>query len=731
MLTQPTNILPSRLSGVGAGTVDITGGLRVSWQVNGSAPVMTAFRITLYNNDTSSTELYTTGKITLSSPFYGCNAIGVAQTFGYTISNEALTTAGLTNGGSYKMNITQWWSETDSVTTTSPAVFITRTAPTLNIASVPFPLTARSYTFSADYTQEQGDSIEWVRWEIYKYSASAESLSEAVKLYDSGNIFGASVLETTYDGFFPADRVLVRCTVQTVNGVQATAARVVFVSYPQEDISGFVDVAQLCGGAGVKVEWSNIAYIQGVGSGSYQTTGDSLILADGASVRWDTVTGSPMSFPYDWTVLWSASSLPTNPASIKNLLEVMLGTVPLWIGISPNNELTVTLDGDVIATQPLTGLTAADIITAVITPDTVSIQHVGGVGGLYPSDTLYPTGTLYPAADTGTELKGVYRLNTALPNEPITGLELMGRQICRYLFVENEAMTAAEIAAAMNTPNYRPTANFSEFTLFAADFAHGLQAGNFFNSDIALTGFSVYRSDGDNSPLRHVADAPLSRLSLIDYAAVAQNTAQYYMFGRSGETYATAAMVSSPITPCWSFWSVLECADNGDNEFSLIREYVFRYSLSSGAFTNNNTPAFQNNFTPYPLYQPVPQNYASGSLSGFIGTIARGRYTDTITARKAVTALSTNGNALFLKSPKGDLWRIAISAAVSVSIGDGFRELPQTIQLPWTEIASAEGVSIISYQTIAQTMPTPDAPVSGDCSERCDENVKLMLEGSY
>ena len=63
-LFQPTNITPSSFSGPAAGTVDVTQNLTVSWQVNGNSP-MTAYQIIIMQNDTASTQVLDTGKITL------------------------------------------------------------------------------------------------------------------------------------------------------------------------------------------------------------------------------------------------------------------------------------------------------------------------------------------------------------------------------------------------------------------------------------------------------------------------------------------------------------------------------------------------------------------------------------------------------------------------------------------------------------------------------------------
>ena len=68
MLYQPSNISPDQI--YGTGTVDITDDLNVSWRVNGDS-AMTAYKIDFYQNDANSTSIYSTGKVTLGTPFWG------------------------------------------------------------------------------------------------------------------------------------------------------------------------------------------------------------------------------------------------------------------------------------------------------------------------------------------------------------------------------------------------------------------------------------------------------------------------------------------------------------------------------------------------------------------------------------------------------------------------------------------------------------------------------------
>lgn len=110
MLFQPSNISPSTFSGIGASVVDVLQGLTVSWQVNGDTPML-AYQITILQNDSTSTSMYSTGKITLSTPFQTHDKNGAPQFFSTQISAATLSSYGIVNGyaNGYKTVIKQWW----------------------------------------------------------------------------------------------------------------------------------------------------------------------------------------------------------------------------------------------------------------------------------------------------------------------------------------------------------------------------------------------------------------------------------------------------------------------------------------------------------------------------------------------------------------------------------------------------------------------------------------------
>lgn len=250
MLFQPSNISPSTLSGIGAGTVDVTLGLTVSWQVNGDTP-MTAYKITIYQNDTASTQKYTTGKISLSSPYFQPHdKNGNPQFFSTQISAANLSAAGIVNGyaNGYKLLITQWWSANDYVEQTSASVFNTLKNPVLTIDAISG--TSMAETITATYSQAQGDPISTVEWVF------AVAGSEDTPLKQTGTVT-TQILSFDVDGLMDGVTYSIECNVVTAGGVYISTGFIQFtVSYSVTAEQVTYTLGQLKGSNGVYLTWN-------------------------------------------------------------------------------------------------------------------------------------------------------------------------------------------------------------------------------------------------------------------------------------------------------------------------------------------------------------------------------------------------------------------------------------------------------------------------------------------
>jgi hypothetical protein len=105
------------------------------------------------------------------------------------------------------------------------------------------------YTFAATYTQAQGDEIAWVRWMLYN------TQTETV-IVDTGEIYGTSQLQFSYDALFAGTIYGIEITIETQSGQQCTSGiQTVNVSYSTNTESGSLIAEQKCEWNGISVSW--------------------------------------------------------------------------------------------------------------------------------------------------------------------------------------------------------------------------------------------------------------------------------------------------------------------------------------------------------------------------------------------------------------------------------------------------------------------------------------------
>lgn len=694
-LFQPTNITPSTFSGIGAGTVDITKGLQVSWQVNGNSP-MVAYQVDIMKNDTASTAVFSTGKVTLDAPFYGVNYQGKEQYYSFSIGSAVLTAAGMENGyeKGYKLQITQWWSETESIAQTSASYFITRSAPTLAFAEFPKPMNKRKYLFKANYAQAQGDTLEWVRWVITQGSGDGEPL------LDTGDIYGTGELQTEFDGFFSGETYMIRCTIQTENGVQASTGWEVFTAeYDEPLFEGAVSACALCNSDCVQVTFPSGLYIMGEAEGSYSiiTQGGentALLTTASDSILWDESNGQPLSIAAPFSLAWNGT-LKGMPEGGVNILSIGMG----------ENALNVNISGDGLVAR-LGGRTlfgwdrafySSDAIVLIIGPAGYQMRVTSYAGtALYPSNTLYPGDEIYPSAgrpETATVSGGLEPWQ-----ESITSIRITGPQQCGYVWVVGEEFESGVASAILSTDGYRPA--FDEYTKFLCTFDSGLSAGSL-SAASQVNAIAVYREEIGSNLIQHLADIPLGQQSFRDYGVRNQTQYRYSILAAMENDLGSTSLVTNPVSPFFWNYTLLRCTEDGNGVYRVAAEYRFALDVSSGQASNNNSPTLQKNFTPYPTRQPSTANYRSGTLSAYTGRAQSGKYVDSLSVIDELLALSTSADAKFLKNRKGEIIRVEISAPITMQTGDKYAQQPVKIQIPWVETGSMDGVSIISLETDA------------------------------
>lgn len=691
---QPSMVVPDLRSGLGLGVVDVTQGMTVSWRINGPN-ALTSYSITIYTNDSSSTQKYTTGQISTGCPAYGTSSTGAIQLFSYTIPAASLSSAGITNGNEYKLIIKQWWNANDSITQSSASAFVTRAAPTLSIAAIGTDgvIDTRYYTFTGNYAQAQGDTLNWFRWQI----AYAEQTDNP--FFDTENISGTLDVSCQYDGFFADTDYAIRLTAQTENGVEADTGWVEFsCDYSIPLLTGDLYAGCASGTDAVLVNWSEIGYVPGTADGPYDITDGILSLPLGSTISWLYSGTGAMNFAAPWCVIW------------RGILSPQSGTL-FTIGQSDGDislvyshaNATLTLQKGSTALYTQSNVINLPTVTALLTPSTFYLRIVYYGGGLYPATTLYPGAALYPVGDT-QEIILTPSSSITYTQSNITSVELFGEQTCDFIEIVKGVVSAQVIAEAITNGTYAPAISEGDYML--ADFITGLNAGTLDIGGSELQGFAVYRRFMDETALVKIAETDIHTDHIYDYSARSnQGKYTYYLFPIGTDTYISTPLVSGGVFPCWFNWTLMECEETDtDGIYTVLAAYKFKYNVSTQAMSNNNTPNILQNFTPYPTIQLAPQNYKSGTLNSLIGAInwstGQPEYLDSTQLRDAIYALSTTQNALFLKSRKGDLLRIRVSAPTTMQTEDATSEQMQTMSLTWAEVGDAENVSLYSIEFV-------------------------------
>lgn len=686
---QPGQVTPDLRSGLGLGVVDATQPLTVSWRIQGSS-ALTKYSITIYTNNAASTQKYTTGQITTGCPAYGTTSDGKPQFFSYTIPAVTLSSSGITNGNEYKIVIKQWWNANDSVTQSSASVFVTRKAPTLSIASIG-TISTRYCTFTGNYSQAQGDVLNWFRWQI----ARADHTDSP--FYDSGNISGTMNISCYYDGFLASTSYAVRLMAQTEKGVNVETGWVNFnVNYAMPTVNGEIDAGCVGGTDAVEINWSGIGYIPGVASGSYSISNKRIRIPEGTTITWNQQGTSPMSFAAPWSVIWKGT-LSNKDATIFTVGQTG-GNVSLTY-TSASHTLTLAKGGTTLASQA--GIGNLPTVTVVLTNQNLYIRSQYVSGGLLPTNTLYPNTNVYPLPNNVT-LVDTYTLSATYTQNAVTSFVMSGYQVSDYFEVVNGIASSATITKAITNGNYSPSITDNEY--METEWTSGINAGTLSVNGDLIIGYDIYRRSEESDTLVKIAETGVEVERVYDYSALSQRGPYtYYLFPKGATTYISSPVLSGKVMPCWWNYTLMECEEtSSSNVFTVLSAFRFKYNVATGAITNNNTPSLLQNFTAYPKLQIAPQNYKSSSLTGLIGAIdwtsGQPEYIDTIEWRDMIYALSTTSNPLFLKTRKGELIRVKISGPISMQTGDAMWEQPFTMTLPWVETGSANGVSLYSFE---------------------------------
>lgn len=645
-LYQPTNVTPSQLNGTG--TVDASQGMTVSWQVNGTGNTpMVAYQIDIMMNNAASTALYSTGKVSIS-PFYGADAAGSPVTFSVNISSANMTGSGIVNSASneYKLQITQWWSASESIVQRSASVFICRKAPVIAITNYQSIVFKPDYAFSGFYSQEQGDPIGYARWQLRSGDAT---------MADTGDMYSVGPLRLRYDGFLNNGTVYeIRLSGATVNGVAFDTGWKSFTAqYTTRALSGgTISACPLCHTDAIEVSvTAGSAFLFGETEGAWQIVAAEsrnwLYLPGGASVSWGTAD-APMGFAPPYRATYSTRGTTAPYYYHESDVVMRIGDQEVHYGWSYYPE-----NGDD------TGLINFEIA-----------MECDGV-------TATATVTYYFNNRTET------RTFNAAPGN-LNMIKLVGNMTCGTISVTNLD---------------------SGRDYMTVDYADGLSPVYWMEGHEEPPKYAwnlkMYKRVNGGAFLTPVQMAnPSDSMTFRDYAVTNGNTYAYYlMSGDSVQPEDQNTMQSNEVSlTAWN-WDLLLCDTDANGNYLVQAEYRFALEVSSGTVSNNSKPTMQANFTPYPLRQPTTQCYRSGTLTAYIGKAVNGQFADSLDEITAIREISTSTLTKFLKTRKGELLMVDTSDPITMAVGDKYAAQPVRVGIPWAEVGDATDAAVFAVST--------------------------------
>ena len=208
---------------------------------------------------------------------------------------------------------------------------------------------------------------------------------------------------------------------------------------------------------------------------------------------------------------------------------------------------------------------------------------------------------------------------------------------------------------------------------------------------------TIYRSE-NGGPYQFFSELAYSETGeyvYYDFGAVNGNSYVYQIVNQYGQNTQAVANQTEAVTPCFWEWDLIEAAEDqslSNGNYMALNVFRFAMNVVSGTDGNGAAPGVYATFTQYPIVMPDTQNRHSGTLMGLIGWLkGPGEYEDTNDVREALRKLSGTRNVLFLRSRRGDLWKVAVSGEISTAVNDNSMKQEITASIPWVEIGPVDG----------------------------------------
>lgn len=300
--------------------------------------------------------------------------------------------------------------------------------------------------------------------------------------------------------------------------------------------------------------------------------------------------------------------------------------------------------------------------------------------------------TLSVYAFSNMQYVGVDSNNYSLLQPNLSTLELTGPQTSDYVLVIDG--NGQNIQSFLDDYGFTPSWTSEDYNVnLLANFVHGIDGG--IGTSLG-TGFKIYRAEQGSSVLVPIATLPSTITQIKDYALKSGKSYVYYFYAYDSNDAFMGAITVEANGYIFNKFSLLATTYNStDKCYHVEKEFLFSCNIQDMAISNNSNKNYTQNFTPYPTVLKSTANYASGTLQGLIGYVDNAsKYWDSVELMGELNNLSTSSYTLFLRDTKGHLWMVDVGTVVQTPT-QKTRTMQVTISLPWTEIGSADGISII------------------------------------
>lgn len=239
-------------------------------------------------------------------------------------------------------------------------------------------------------------------------------------------------------------------------------------------------------------------------------------------------------------------------------------------------------------------------------------------------------------------------------------------------------------------------------TSLLATFSDGTAASNYGSAFDSIVGYRIYKK-ADDSRMIFVADVGSGTKELRDYCVKSGDRVSFLIYpimvDKDGNTSYTAPATTDAVLAEFYAYTLIELLP-GDGKAFTVGSYVWHFYINAelSDFSHNMQTSIQETHTKYPHIRRTAQNYISGSLSAYAGSIIEdGRYVEDQSVFDKWSSFLDSTNPKLLTDPFGHKYIVEITGSYHKT--EDYSPAPTTISFDFTEIANADDYSV--YEEIA------------------------------